>query len=219
MDEELRAAIAETKQRLREAIGLRRSVRDADEAAAADEARTRLVAEFLGPRLHSELTAACYLSRPGEPGTLAIIALLQAAGARVLLPAFDAAPPPIDTTGGRRGGAPGRLPNPRWAWYAGPDELTTGPHGILQPSTPALSPPILGRAEVIICPGLAGTPAGERLGTGGGWYDRALPWADPAAATVLLLNEDEVLDSLPTEPTDERIDVIITEERAIATRG
>ena len=59
-------------------------------------------------------------------------------------------------------------------------------------------------------PGLAGTPTGLRLGTGGGWYDRALAHCGPQARIGLLLHDGEVRDELPTDSWDRRVDVILT---------
>ncbi|WP_166649077.1 5-formyltetrahydrofolate cyclo-ligase [Naumannella halotolerans] len=201
MDDNLRAAIAESKQRLRQAVLLRRSVRPAAETAEMDRVRAQHLIDFLGNNLGPDLVVACYLSRPGEPGTLQAVGMLRAAGAKVLLPAF---------------GPDASAADPQWAWYAGPEELQRGPFGIPQPTTERLRPQTLAEAQVIICPGLAATASGDRLGTGGGWYDRALTWSDPKAAVVLLLNDNEVLDSLPTAENDVPVDVIITEERVIA---
>lgn len=211
VDENLAEAIAESKQRLRQAVNLRRSVRSAAESTTADQARTELLTGFLASRLGStadaaarrsqtDLVVAAYLSRAGEPGTLQTVGMLRAAGAQVLLPSFPA--------GSSAEAA-------QWAWYEGPDKLRRGPFGIPQPTGPALSGPVLGKANVIICPALAATESGDRLGTGGGWYDRALAWSDPTAPVVVLLNDNEVLNSLPTVETDVPVDVIITEQRVI----
>jgi len=86
-----------------------------------------------------------------------------------------------------------RWTDPAWSWYGEP-----------------LLPAELGAADVIIMPGLAGTRDGARLGRGGGWYDRALPDAQDGAPRWLLLNDDEVVDELPTEPHDARVDLIVT---------
>jgi 5-formyltetrahydrofolate cyclo-ligase len=59
------------------------------------------------------------------------------------------------------------------------------------------------------------------LGTGGGWYDRALLRARAEAGRGLLLFDDEVRPHLPHDPWDQPIDVIVTERRTItcALRG
>ena len=142
----------------------------------------------------SEVVAA-YASVVGEPGTLDLIEQLRLDQVAVLLPVL------------RR--------EPDWAWYTGPDELTVGPLGIPQPTGPPLGADALGLANWIWLPGLAGTTDGRRLGTGGGWYDRALAGAAPSARRGLLLFDEEVLDDLPTDHWDHPVDLLVTERRRL----
>ena len=96
----------------------------------------------------------------------------------------------------------GRLDRPAWAPYEGPDALRTGAYSILEPTGDPLPSEQLPEAELIVCPGLAANRQGDRLGRGGGWYDRALEHASQSAPIWLLLNDDEVLDTIPTQPWD-----------------
>ena len=73
----------------------------------------------------------------------------------------------------------GRLDRPAWAPYEGPDRLRVGVLSILEPTGDPVPSEQLPEAELIICPGLAANRRGDRLGRGGGWYDRAL---DPRVA-------------------------------------
>lgn len=196
------AALGEAKQVLRAAVQTRRTARAAESTAFHDHARCTRVREFLGTP-GTDLVTAVYVSIPPEPGTLELISWLYAAGSTVLLPVLGRHPE----------GSPRREPD--WAAYAGPESLRVGLWGIPEPTTEPLGPDGLTRAGVIVCAGLAGTPQGKRLGTGGGWFDRALAYADPNAVLVLLLNDDEVLSDLPTQPWDRRVDVIATPNRVI----
>lgn len=138
---------------------------------------------------------ACYASVGSEPHTWALMDALRDSGVRVLVPVL------------RR--------EPDWAWYEGREHTRPGPQGILEPLGPRLGREALAEASLIWASGLAGTPAGDRLGTGGGWYDRALGWASPPARVGMLLYDDEVLDWLPTDPWDRPVQVIVTESRLV----
>jgi len=74
-------------------------------------------------------------------------------------------------------------------------------------------------AQVLVCPAVAVTPDGRRLGRGGGSYDRVLARADPGTLTVALLHNDEVVDDLPSEPHDRSVDVVVTPTRTLRARG
>lgn len=142
-------------------------------------------------------TVALYCSAGHEPDTWPLIEALHRAGTRVMLPLLA----------GRR--------TPCWGWYAGRDALRPGWHGILEPTTPPIGVDALAEASLVFCSALAVTPRGDRLGTGGGWYDRALGLADPDAVLAALCFDDEVVDAVPTEPWDRRVDVVVTEARTL----
>lgn len=200
------AALREAKKTLRTAVRTRRTARDPERSAAADHARFQRLAEFLGAD-RAGLVVASYMSVPPEPGTLELISWLYAGGATVLLPVLDK----------HADGTPRREPD--WAAYAGPDRLRIGLWGIPEPTTDPVGAEGLAEAGVVVCSGLAGTADGKRLGMGGGWYDRALAYAGPDAVLVLLLNDDELLPDLPTEPWDRRVDAIVTPTQVLNTAG
>ena len=71
--------------------------------------------------------------------------------------------------------------------------------------------PRASEVDVWICPGLAFTRLGDRVGFGGGWYDRFLSSAKPGALKLGVAYRFQVVDELPTEPHDLRLDEIVTE--------
>ncbi len=90
-------------------------------------------------------------------------------------------------------------------------DLVSGPTGLLEP--PAGAPeevPAAGDAAVV--PGVAFDRTGARLGRGGGFYDRAFP---PGAADAPLLvgfaHSFQVVERVPCESHDRRMDAIVTE--------
>ena len=140
---------------------------------------------------------ACYVSVGSEPDTTALLGELVDWGLGILLPYLLS----------------GSSSTPLWSRWAG-EPMVSGWFGIPTP-TIAEAPEVLYEADVIIMPGLAGTPSGARLGTGGGWYDRALLHARPEVPRWLLLNDDEVIDSLPQDPWDQPVTAVVTESRWI----
>ncbi|SDR88420.1 5-formyltetrahydrofolate cyclo-ligase [Friedmanniella luteola] len=185
-------ALSGAKQVLRHAVQLRRESRRPEQRTADDEARLAVVDEALATTLPR--TVAAYLSTGVEPGTLQLVGWLAAHGVEVLLPVLSLGPAPA------------------WAPYGGPDALRLGRHGILEPTTGPLPDGGLSRAELVLCPGLAANRRGDRLGRGGGWYDRALVSADPGAPVWVLLNADEVLETIPAQAWDRPVDAIVTPE-------
>ena len=98
---------------------------------------------------------------------------------------------------------------------AGIEDLAPGKFGILAPRAKRPCPDPL---EVVIAPGVAFTARGDRLGRGKGFYDRFLA-AHPGSFTIGLGYEFQVVDEVPVDPTDQRMDMVITEKRTIRAAG
>ncbi len=65
--------------------------------------------------------------------------------------------------------------------------------------------------DVVIMPGLAFTTVGQRLGQGGGWYDRFLVDVRDDCVTVGVCFHQQLLDQLPVEPHDMSVDHVVTD--------
>lgn len=70
--------------------------------------------------------------------------------------------------------------------------------------------------DVVLVPGLAFTRSGDRLGQGGGWYDRFLTGLRPGCVTVGVGFVEQVLDHLPTEPHDVVLDHVVVDTGPVA---
>jgi 5-formyltetrahydrofolate cyclo-ligase len=95
---------------------------------------------------------------------------------------------------------------------AGRDELVPGRFGVPEPrvEAPGIDP---GASDVVIVvPGLGFDRLGGRLGTGHGYYDRALP-ARPRATRIGLTLEALLLDCIPTDPWDVPMHAVATERQ------
>ncbi|MGV8848333.1 MAG: 5-formyltetrahydrofolate cyclo-ligase [Propionibacteriaceae bacterium] len=188
--------IGPTKDQIRAAVGRSRATRSAEDRRAGDEARTRSVLRALGEWRPG--IVAAYANVDGEPATGDLIDAI-AQWATVLLPVLSGPPGP------RRAAA--------WAVYEGRANLRAGVWGISEPTGAPESQDVLLTADLVIVPGIAGTPAGDRLGTGGGWYDRAL--VGSSAPRWLLLHDDEVYESLPVDAWDLPVSMLLTERRIL----
>jgi 5-formyltetrahydrofolate cyclo-ligase len=73
--------------------------------------------------------------------------------------------------------------------------------------------------DVIIVPGTAFTRGGDRLGQGGGWYDRFLPGRRADAVTIGIGFATQVVDFVPTAAHDVALDCIVTDDGAFWPHG
>ncbi len=71
----------------------------------------------------------------------------------------------------------------------------------------------IAEADLVLAPALAVDRAGHRLGQGGGSYDRALPRT--TAQVLAVVFDDELLDAVPSEPHDCRVDGVLSPQRGM----
>jgi 5-formyltetrahydrofolate cyclo-ligase len=136
------------------------------------------------PELQMAGTVAAYYSVGAEPDTHGLVYALWKRGTYVLLPLLR---PDGDLD---------------WASYEGPDSLVPGPRGLREPGEPPRGVQAVARADVVLAPALAVDQAGNRLGRGGGSYDRALARVGPLIPVIALVYDDELLGHVPAEPHD-----------------
>lgn len=80
---------------------------------------------------------------------------------------------------------------------------------VVLPEDDPLPDPAL--VDVVVVPGLAFTAAGDRLGQGGGWYDRFLSRVEPRCTTIGVGFAEQLAVELPVEPHDIRLDLVVTD--------
>lgn len=94
------------------------------------------------------------------------------------------------------------------SWCAADGKETAVPEDDVDPNWP----------DVVIVPGLAFTAEGERLGQGGGWYDKFLPNVRPSCTTIGVGFGQQLVESIPTESHDVTLDYVVTDLGALSTR-
>jgi 5-formyltetrahydrofolate cyclo-ligase len=161
----------------------------AEMSSAARELADRLLET---PELRRAATVAAYVSVGSEPGTGPLLERLSELGRRVLLPVLL---PDLDLD---------------WAAYAGPRDLARAGRGLLEPSGRRLGPEAVATADVVLVPAMAVDRLGNRVGKGGGSYDRALGRVPVGTFVCALIHDGELLDEVPVEPHDRRVTAAAT---------
>ena len=93
------------------------------------------------------------------------------------------------------------------------DALVENAHGILEPaaSAPRIEPDAV---DVILVPALAVDTRAQRIGYGGGYYDRLLPRL-PRAFKIVLAYDFQLLAEMPDTPGDAPADCVVTDRRVL----
>jgi len=93
----------------------------------------------------------------------------------------------------------------------GPDDMKTGLFGIPEPDVRTASYLSPEEIDVVLVPCVAYDGEGNRLGHGGGYYDRYLPRCTQAMK-ILIAFVAQRLDRVPKTELDVPVDAIVTEE-------
>ncbi len=151
---------------------------------------------------HKASTVMLYLAMPGEPQMDDLIRLALEAGKRVCVPAL----------GNRYGHMEAAAIN-------GFHDLIIGKLGLRMPDlsrTTILDPATI---DLVLVPGVAFDPNGNRLGMGAGYYDRFLA-RTACAVTAGLSWEFQILPCLAVEDHDIPVHYVISEEKiSLCKRG
>ncbi|HED24827.1 MAG TPA: 5-formyltetrahydrofolate cyclo-ligase [Firmicutes bacterium] len=98
------------------------------------------------------------------------------------------------------------------------EDLAPGAYGIPEPREDKLRPCSPGDIDLLIVPGVAFDRTGNRLGYGGGYYDRFFPFLRSEVPLVALAFEIQIVPSVPVNGWDRPVDLVITEKEVIETR-
>lgn len=92
--------------------------------------------------------------------------------------------------------------------YIPGDPMKEGPFHVMEPIGKAQE--VFSDASVILVPGLAFDSSGGRMGYGAGFYDTYI--TDHPLKTLAFCFREQVIDRVPMEATDQRIDRIISDQ-------
>ena len=176
------------KARLRSELARRLVELGPDEIAR----RSALACGHLIDRRPKPRGVMAYLALPGEADPAAAIASWRALGVPVAVPRVN---------------WDDRTMQP--ALLGG--ELVNARHGLREPGPGS---PVLGLDEIdlVVVPGLGFSPAGDRLGRGGGFYDRFLARLPAGTEAVGLVLSCQLMDEIPTDAHDRAVDMVVTED-------
>ena len=171
------------------------------EALAREKSR-RISQRLLAlPEFVRGKTVLAYADFRQEVATGAIISAALARGQRVALPL---------TVPSRGEIVPGLI-------QTYPGDLKPGNWGILEPDPTLLQPVAPEEIDVVLAPGVAFDLNGNRLGYGGGYYDRFLPRLGSQAVVIALAFELQIQQRIEPDEHDYAVHYIVTEDRVHKT--
>ncbi|WP_372808646.1 5-formyltetrahydrofolate cyclo-ligase [Pontiella sp.] len=177
-----------TKAELRREMASKRQALDAgwiDSASAA-------VVENLQslPAFQSAKTVALYMAIGGEVRLDPLFATCRQQGKTTAIPVFNPSTKLYEM-----------------AAITANTRFETGNYGIPEPVAPA--PIALAEIDFMVVPGVAFDRRGNRLGRGGGYYDRLLDGFPGVTAAVAF--DFQIVDHVPCAPHDLPVDFLVTE--------
>ena len=98
----------------------------------------------------------------------------------------------------------------------GLEELVPGYMGIPEPSVLSEERAMaMNDIDAVVIPGAGFDTAGNRIGYGGGYYDRLLTSPGREMPIIAPAYEEQVVGAIPSEPHDIKISMIVTDRRVI----
>jgi len=158
------------------------------------------------PEMKKARSVMLYVSVGKEPATLALISKLLEAGKKVCLPrCADIGPDGARITDERI------LEARR---VKGLDDLTAGSYGIPEPPADDERCPLIPprKIDLVVLPCVACDAHCNRLGHGAGYYDRFLQTLSDKCTTIALCYDKLLMNEIPTEEHDMKVDAVITEK-------
>jgi 5-formyltetrahydrofolate cyclo-ligase len=171
------------------------AARDALPPATRLELSARITPQLLALDAYRQANCVlAYMSFGSEFDTAALVTNALASGRQLCLPRVDRNTRRLELH-----------------YVENPDrDVQTGTWGIREPRA-ACPPADLARIDFVLLPGVAFTPQCDRLGYGGGFYDRLIPRFASRPPLVAASFALQIRDAIPLDANDQRVDVVITE--------
>ncbi|WP_350238354.1 5-formyltetrahydrofolate cyclo-ligase [Pectobacterium colocasium] len=193
-----RSSTASSRQQIRQAVRQSRRLLTPDQQALfAQQACERIIAH---PRIIGAESVAVFLSFDGELDTSPLIQQLWQQGKRVYLPVLH----------------PFRAGHLLFLRYAPDTELVRNRLKIMEPRLDVRQVLPLPQLDILLTPLVAFDRHGQRLGMGGGFYDRTLQYRNQMSRgpyPIGLAHDCQQVDALPVESWDIPLPEIITPSR------
>jgi 5-formyltetrahydrofolate cyclo-ligase len=191
--------VADDKKYLRRVLG---ECRSALPMAYVASASRRVQLRIIQSGFYQDTsTVVLYAAKDNEVATDLLLADALGSGRRVLLPRIIPKIRELEIVRVR-----------------GSAELVPGNFGLLEPSGADIVPFASLGSALFCVPGVGFSRTGQRLGRGGGYFDRALTAIGPQTVTAGLAYSFQLLDQLPESPNDRRLNLIFTESALHAGR-
>lgn len=95
------------------------------------------------------------------------------------------------------------------------EDLYTGFYGIREPKQSSIRICDSSILDLVLVPGIAFDPSGNRIGFGGGYYDRFMKRLSPGTKKVALAYSFQVVENIPASEYDIAVDYIATEKEIL----
>jgi len=196
-----------TKEDIRSSRRLHRRSLTPEQIAAAGTSIAWHGTEWAASRTSAAGTFAVYVGVAFEPPTLPLIQALHDAGHRILLPVCE----------------PGRQLS--WVYWTPSTVFVRSSYApIDEPEGERLESSAVADAAGIFMPATAVDREGNRIGQGGGYYDRLLQGLDASGRrppTIAVVYDDDLLPSgsIPAEPFDRPVREVLTPSGLIRLDG
>ena len=177
-----------SKQKIRQQMLFQRQKLSMEERENACRMWTQLALDHLAAKRYG--TIAGYMPIRGELDVMPLLSRLQEAGKILLLPRTPKNPAPLT-----------------FHHYT-PDHVEKGKYGITQPTAQCE----VMQPDVVLVPLVAYDKLGNRLGYGGGYYDRTLAELTPQPHTIGCAYAFQKLKKLQAETHDICLDIILDEK-------